>query len=123
MKPVKAKELIQQTALRTGESKEDVEDVVRFFWKTVRRNLTTLTEPTIQIANFGEFRIKEWALDSYIQKTERILERIIENKRSEKIEAEIRNQLILLHNLKRQVEEEKKRELTVKEKRRCLDNQ
>lgn len=118
MQPIKAKELIPQTAARLGLAESDVGAVVKLYWKTVRQSLSLLPEPVVQIANFGEFQFKHWELDEKIQTVSRTLQHL---KNREKVNTraveDLEKQLRLLNGMTAMLELETQRKQEVKTKR------
>ena len=60
--PKKSKEFIKPTAKQLDVEESLVQNLVDFYWKDVRKNLSDLKGPRIAIANFGSFNIKHWLL-------------------------------------------------------------
>ena len=71
MKPSKAKALIPNTALITNSSEELVEDLMDYYWRDVRKNLSSLNNSRIHISNLGDFVIKHWKLSDKIEALEK----------------------------------------------------
>jgi hypothetical protein len=101
MQPIKAKELIPQTAHNLGLPEGEVGAVVKLYWKTVRQTLSSLPEPVIQIANLGEFQLKHWLVDEKIETIEETLQHLKSRKRVNAAAIkDLENQLILLQKIK-----------------------
>jgi len=58
MLPKSSKHFIKPTADRLNEDVDLVEDAVGFFYATLRKNLTMMTGPNIQVENIGSFKAK-----------------------------------------------------------------
>jgi nucleoid DNA-binding protein len=68
--PSKSKDLIPEIANKLNHSETLVKDVVDFYWKNIRKNLSALSHPLIHVANFGDFVFKHWKLDEEIKRKE-----------------------------------------------------
>jgi len=71
LKPKKAKEFIPDVADKLALSKELVEDVIDYYWREVRKSITTVTHSRIHLTNLGDFVIKEWKLNGKIEGLEK----------------------------------------------------
>ena len=74
LNPKKAKRDISIVAKQLDLPEHLVKDVVDFYWREVRRNLSSLSYPRIHITNLGDFTIKYWKLDDLIDKREKFKE-------------------------------------------------
>jgi len=69
--PKRYQEYIKPTAEELEIDSQCVRDVVDFFWKEVRKNLSDLSEPRIEVPFFGYFEIKKRKLAEKIADYER----------------------------------------------------
>lgn len=74
MRPVKAKEFIPEVARRMSTDEEAVAAIINFYWREVRKSLSTLKHSRVHVTNLGDFVIKHWKLDEKIAKLERFEE-------------------------------------------------
>ena len=74
LNPKKAKRDIGIVSKELNLPEHLVKDVVDFYWREVRRNLSSLSYPRIHITNLGDFTIKYWKLDDLIDKREKFKE-------------------------------------------------
>lgn len=63
MTPRKPNSFIPQVAEEEGLSKEIVEDIINFYWKEVRKILTSLGEKRLKLVNFGTFEARKKVLE------------------------------------------------------------
>lgn len=117
MIPKKAKEFKKDVAQELGLSEEMVSCVIDFYWETVRRRMTNLSDPAIEIPNFGIFRVKHWAIDEEIEK----LKRVIESKEGKftqyELKRDLEEKIAALEKIKAQVAEEKEKFKNIKQAR------
>lgn len=73
MKPTKAKELIKKTALELNVSEFLVQDIVDFYYTTVRKKLESLQYPTLYIHRIGTLRLSRVKLKRSIDTLEKLL--------------------------------------------------
>lgn len=62
MVPKKAKEFIPEVAKDLGISEDLVRDLTTFYWKTLRKRLSSLESSAILVTGIGTFKIKFWKL-------------------------------------------------------------
>lgn len=77
MHPRKAKDLIPQVAKETNLSEETINNIVGFYWREVRKSLSSLKHSRVHITNLGDFVTKHWKIDDKIE----MLEKFEENNR------------------------------------------
>lgn len=115
MRPKKAKEFISDIAQQLSLSQDIVKDVVDYYWREVRKNLSSLSHTRIHVTNLGDFVTKHWKIDEKIEG----LEKWEENnklKGLQEITARFKTAETLfdLKNLKKLVEEENQRKDFIK---------
>lgn len=74
MRPIKAKEFIPKVAKTTAVDEETTAAIVNYYWREVRKSLSTLKHSRVHLTNLGDFVIKHWKLDEKISKLERFEE-------------------------------------------------
>jgi hypothetical protein len=67
LKPTKAKSLIDKTAKDLGESPLLVQDVVDFYYSTVKKKMESLDYPTLFLHNLGTLRLSRVKLKNGIK--------------------------------------------------------
>lgn len=77
MHPRKSKDLIPDVAKEANVSEETVHNIVGFYWREVRKSLSSLKHSRVHVTNLGDFVTKHWKLDDKIQ----MLEKFEENNR------------------------------------------
>jgi nucleoid DNA-binding protein len=75
LRPKKAKEFIPDVANSLQLSEDVVKDVVNYYWREVRKSLSSLLHNRVHITNLGDFVVKHWKIDEKID----ILEKWEEN--------------------------------------------
>ena len=115
LKPKKAKEFIPEVALNLSISEDLARDVVNYYWREVRKNLSSLSHSRIHVTNLGDFVTKHWKIDEKID----MLEKWEENnklKGMQEMTARFKTAETLfdLKNLKKTVEEENQRKEFIK---------
>lgn len=115
LNPKKAKRDIGSVAKELDIPENVVKDVVDFYWREVRRNLSSLSYPRIHITNLGDFTIKHWKLDDIIEKHEKF-EEVNRQRGLQQITARFKTaeNLFELKKIKRLINEEKDRKEFVK---------
>lgn len=71
MRPKKAKDFIPSVAEELHFSEDIVKDVVDYYWREVRKNLSMLSSGRIHLTNLGDFVIKHWKIDEKIEGLEK----------------------------------------------------
>ena len=107
MLPKNSKHFIQPTVEELDCEIELVEDVVSFFYSAVRKNLTELSGPNIQVANLGSFKVKQKELPKLVVKYSKhldVLEPETFNQMALQKTLELKLERVL--NLQKQIDEE-----------------
>lgn len=110
MRPRKAKEFIPEVAKQTDLSEDAVSSIISYYWREVRKSLSSLKHPRIHVTNLGDFVTKHWKLDDKID----MLEKFEDNNKQkglQKITARYKTAETLfdLKNLKKLMAEEAQR--------------
>lgn len=74
--PKKAKELIKPTAEILGYDEQLVERFVNYYWKALRKDITSCNYINIFIRNFGTFSVRTKRVKKLLEKYERQLKSI-----------------------------------------------
>lgn len=125
MVPKKAREFKKEVAEELGLSEEVVSNVVDFYWETVRKKMSSLSEPAIEIPNFGIFRVKHWGIDEEIEKLKKIIESKEGNFTQYERKRDLEEKIAALEKIKTTVQEEKAKFKIIKQARydkRVKDN-
>ena len=115
MQPLKSKELIPEVAKSTGLSESLVTDITHFYWREIRKSLSSLKHTRIHVTNLGDFVTKHWKIDDKIL----MLEKFEEKNRLKGMKEMIARfktveSLVELKDLKQMVEQEKQRKGFIK---------
>ena len=115
LRPRKSKEFISEVADETNVSKETAEDIILYYWREVRKHLSSLSHNRVHVTNLGDFVTKHWKIDGRIE----ALEKWEENNRQkglQQITARFKTaeSLFDLKNLRKIIEEENQRKEFVK---------
>lgn len=115
MKPRKAKEFIPCISEELHLPQDLIEDVIDYYWREVRKNLSSVSHSRIHLTNLGDFTIKHWKLDEKIQ----MLEKWEENnklKGMQELTARFKTAEVLydLKSVKKLLEEENQRKEFIK---------
>ena len=70
LNPKKYKVILDEVANELNISKEQLDDMVSFYWMALRKQLEMLEEPNIFVQGFGTFYVKPKSLKSEILKNE-----------------------------------------------------
>lgn len=110
LRPKKSKEFIPDVAEKLDLSEDIVKDVLDYYWRAVRKSLSSLDHSRIHLTNLGDFTIKHWKIDDKIE----MLEKWEENNKQkglQQITARFKTAETLydLKKLKKMVEEENQR--------------
>ncbi len=100
MVPKKAKDFRKATAEDTGYSEELICSILDFYWTRIRKEISDLTYPSINIPSLGTFKIKHWKLDETIEHYDQILGRIDGNFSKYKMAKDIRDKVEKIKNIK-----------------------
>ena len=71
MRPKKAKDFTPKVAEELNISEDIVKDVVDYYWRNIRKNLSSLEHTRIHLTNLGDFTIKHWKIDGMIEGLEK----------------------------------------------------
>ena len=71
MRPKKAKEFIPEVSKELNISQDIVKDVLDYYWRAVRKSLSSLDHSRIHLTNLGDFTIKHWKVEDRIQGLEK----------------------------------------------------
>ena len=115
LKPRKAKEFIPCISEELHLPQDLIEDVIDYYWREVRKNLSSVSHSRIHLTNLGDFTIKHWKLDEKIQ----MLEKWEENnklKGMQELTARFKTAEVLydLKSVKKLLEEENQRKEFIK---------
>ena len=115
LRPKKAKDFIQDVAEQLHFSEDVVKDVVDYYWRNIRKSLSSLDHSRIHLTNLGDFTIKHWKIDEKIEGLEK-WEETNKQKGLQQITARFKTAETLydLKKLKGLVEEENQRKEFIK---------
>ena len=74
MNPKKPSEIAIETAKELGIDQKIVDAVLSFHWKTVRKMIVSLEHVSIQVTNFGTFKVRSNQLAKRLGEYEKMLE-------------------------------------------------
>lgn len=111
----KAKNLIPDVAAQLEMSEDLIKTVTDFYWRDVRKSMSSLVYPRIHITNLGDFVVKHWKINDKID----MLEKFEENNKQkgmQQITARFKTaeNLFELKNMKKLLDEELDRKEFVK---------
>jgi hypothetical protein len=124
LRPKKAKEFIPIVSKKIELEDSLVEDVILFYWKEIRKNLSSLTHVRVHLTNLGDFTIKHWKVDEKIESLT-----IFKNKNEEEDRQKINERckvdssLVELNNIKQVIEEENQRKTFIKLHKKTTTNE
>lgn len=115
MRPKKAKEFIPEISDQFNLPQDLIEDVIDYYWREVRKSLSSLSHSRIHLTNLGDFVIKHWKVDDKIQS----LEKWEENKKATGLQEitvrfKVAENLYNLKNIKKVMDEENQRKEFIK---------
>lgn len=115
MRPRKAKEFIPNVSTELGLSEDLVEDVIDYYWREVRKSLSSLSHSRIHLTNLGDFVVKHWKLEEKLEG----LQKWEENKKAKGLQEitvrfKVAENLYNLRNLKKIIQEENQRKDFIK---------
>jgi undecaprenyl pyrophosphate synthase len=110
MIPVKSKDLLPNAAVALNRPQDEVDAVVRFFYKQARETLSSLPGLKVDIPNLGTFNTNIKTLRKKIERTQRLKE---QHPDGSPIRTEFERQLRLMLKLLAQHEDEQLRKLEV----------
>lgn len=67
MVPKKHKDVLKKTIEENGFDKSFAEDAVSFYWSEIRKNLSNLAHTSIVVRKLGNFNIKTWRVDEFVE--------------------------------------------------------
>lgn len=73
LNPKKVNLLYKEAAEKLNIPESDLTDIVSFYWQQVRKSMEGLSEPNIQVENFGTFTVKPRALKAAMYKYENFI--------------------------------------------------
>lgn len=79
MKPKSHKDFKKGIAEKVGVHQNVVDDFISFYYAKLRKNLSDLTYPSININGIGTFHLRKKALDKAIKKNKSILGNLSKN--------------------------------------------
>jgi nucleoid DNA-binding protein len=109
--PKKVKLFIPVISEKLNIPEDLVKDIIDFYYEEVRRNLTQMNEPILQLEGFGSFTAKSKELPKLYMKLKGQLEAITYSKTQArlKIKHEIEQKLNNVQSLQRKISKENKR--------------
>ena len=121
MNPKKPKDFIKPTAEALNHSETLVDEVVGFYWASVRKALSELGSPSITVTNLGTFKVRYKKIQALEKKHKIYLDNLeadhmtfnkhtLQNISKKKLEG--------LDNIRKQMEEEFHRKQEVRTKRK-----
>jgi nucleoid DNA-binding protein len=124
LKPRKSTSLIPEVAQETGYSEDVVETVVSYYWREIRKQLSSLAHSRVHVVNLGDFVVKHWKIDERIDHLQK-WEETNRQKGLQKATArfKIAEQLYEVRKLKDIMDEEKQRKEFVRLHKRTLYEQ
>ena len=118
MNPKKVKELYKITAEELNVKEDLVRDLTDMYWKEIRKSITDLKHPSIYAAGLGTFNAKSWKLAEIREKYEvRISYNNGSNYRKMAIKTVLENTVSQIKGLEEQLESNKLKKKSIKEKR------
>lgn len=125
MRPTSYKELIKLTAEQLNLPEEVVHDLIIYYYKDVRKALSTLEGPRVVISGLGNFNIKHWKLKDQLSKLLRMFKSYesYNSKQSELIRVDIQKKIDQLQGMTTMWEGETIRKQKIKKKRRELEKE
>jgi nucleoid DNA-binding protein len=76
LNPRKPKTLNREVAKHTGQNEQLISDLMHFYWGKVRKDLSSLEQPHVRVANFGTFNVRLNKMEKRIQKYEGIIKKL-----------------------------------------------
>lgn len=121
MNPKKPKEFIKPTAEELELKESIVDDVVSFYWNTVRKVLSNLESPSVSVTNLGTFKVRYNKIEKLKQKYENYLSNLNYEEMTFNQHTILnisKAKIASLDLIKSKMEEERQRKLEVKQKRK-----
>jgi hypothetical protein len=123
--PKKHKDILDEVIKENEFDKTLAEDVVTFYWETVRKQLMDMSHTGLDVANLGKFFIKPWKVDQYIEVSKRYIEGYRRTKFRPSGALVERNYVLgmykILKRVKKALNEEEKRKKQHKKKRKAYE--
>jgi nucleoid DNA-binding protein len=125
LNPVKRKELIEKTAQQMELPVELVEDIVSFFYTTLRKRMSSGDYYSIQVPNLGQFVIKPKSLDRKMEMLSRRIPQLEEMPSMLAYEMKLQGQkdLAKFHEIKEKLQQERDRKAEIIAKRKSISNE
>lgn len=114
MKPLKAKQLLPKVAEECDLPLDQVKLITEVYYRKVRGSLTGMKHIRVHLDNLGDFVIKYWLYDKYINKYTKILASKWYVNKTGPIVDGMREKLVKLNNSKAQYEGEQQRKAFIK---------
>lgn len=106
MIPKKPEKIVKELSEQTDMSETLIDDVVSFYYKEVRKKLSSLEDIKINLPGLGDFMIKKTSVDKLIKKYENIINKYdtqtFINYHNKKL---AQSKLEKLHNVRKKVDE------------------
>jgi hypothetical protein len=121
MNPKKPKDFIKPTAEVLGQSETLIDDVVGFYWVSVRKALSELEGPSITVANLGTFKVRYKKIKAIEKKYHVYLDSLESDKMTfdkHTLQNTYKSKLLSLDKVRKQLEEEYDRKQKVRTKRK-----
>lgn len=115
LKPIKAKDLIPELAKELNYDENLVRDVIDFYWRHVRKEVSSIKHCRVHLTNLGDFVVKHWRLKERIERLEQF-EEFNRQKGLQQVTARFKNAETLydLKKLNRLLEDEQQRKQFIK---------
>lgn len=118
MVPKKSKDIYKQLAEEQNLSESLIQDVVEYYYKSVKHNMMQITHPRIDVAGLGQFIVKISTVEKGIEKTEKVLKKQDESTfRGYHFKKVLEERLILLKNIQQKMLEVKEEKRKFREKK------
>lgn len=118
MVPKKAKDIYKQLAEEQNLSESLIQDVVEYYYKAVKQNMTDIAHPRIDVAGLGHFIVKISTVERGIEKTEKVLKVQDESTfRGYHFKKVLEERLVLLKNIQAKMFEVKEERRKFREKK------
>lgn len=123
MRPLKAKELIAATALELNLPVDIVTIIVKAYYEDVREALTEMKDPRVHLTNLGDFTVKFWLLDKYINRYKGFIENSIPHGiKGGILLKDAQYKLEVLQNVKKIISDEQQRKEFIKHHKITLND-
>lgn len=123
MVPKKAKDFKGAAAKELGLSEKLVSDVIDFYWKRLRKEMSSLSHLSIELPNFGTFKVKHWALDNEMEKYSNIIKKREGHFSEYAYVKSVQESIAAMEKLKEKVKLQKEKFKEIKAKRYAEKNQ